>query len=354
MNAAAFAKMKRGAVLVNSSRGPVIDHDALYEALRSGQLFGAGLDVTEPEPMRADHPLLTLPNCLVVPHIASASEATRDKMAEIAAAQRACGRSRGAPPGAGQPRGLRPRRNGAEYHRPGCVRVSRAARRPGPRQLTSFALALVLIAACLHAFWNLVIARSRDTQAATALALSVGVVAALPFALLRWNVRPEAWPYIAASSALELLYFWLLTTAYRRAELSLIYPIARGTAPVIVLVVSVGLLGVGWSPLQAAGVGLVALGVLLVRGLRGAAPTSDVALALAIAASIASYTLVDKAGVQFADPIAYVTLILVAPCDHQRPCCGASGPGSRSRLRMSRVASKPSISGIWQSRKINV
>jgi len=85
MNAAAFAKMKRGAVLVNSSRGPVIDHDALYDALRSGQLFGAGLDVTEPEPMRADHPLLTLPNCLVVPHIASASEATRDKMAEIAA-----------------------------------------------------------------------------------------------------------------------------------------------------------------------------------------------------------------------------------------------------------------------------
>jgi len=179
--------------------------------------------------------------------------------------------------------------------------------------VTPFALGLVLVAACLHAFWNLVIARSRDTQAATALALSVGVVAALPFAVLRWNVRPEAWPYIAASSALELLYFWLLTTAYRRAELSLVYPIARGTAPVIVLIVSVGLLGVGWSFLQAAGVGLVALGVLLVRGLRGAARTSDVALALAVAGSIASYTLVDKAGVQFADPIAYVTLILIAP-----------------------------------------
>jgi glyoxylate reductase len=71
--------------VVNASRGPVVDHDALYEALRSGQLFGAGLDVTEPEPLRADHPLLTLPNCLVVPHIASASEATRDEMAEIAA-----------------------------------------------------------------------------------------------------------------------------------------------------------------------------------------------------------------------------------------------------------------------------
>jgi lactate dehydrogenase-like 2-hydroxyacid dehydrogenase len=85
MNAAAFAKMKRGSVLVNASRGPVVDHDALYEALRSGQLFGAGLDVTEPEPIRADHPLLTLANCLVVPHIASASEATRDRMAVIAA-----------------------------------------------------------------------------------------------------------------------------------------------------------------------------------------------------------------------------------------------------------------------------
>lgn len=179
--------------------------------------------------------------------------------------------------------------------------------------MTTFALALVLTAAFLHAFWNLVIAHSSDTQAATALALAVGVVAAVPFALLRWNVRPEAWPYIAASSALELLYFWLLTTAYRRAELSLIYPIARGTAPVIVLLVSVLVLSVAWSPFQAAGVGLVAVGVLFVRGLRGAARTADVALALAVAGSIASYTLVDKYGVQFADPITYVTLILVAP-----------------------------------------
>ena len=86
MNADAFARMKRGAILINTSRGPVVDHDALFDALRSGQLFGAGLDVTEPEPIRADHPLLTLPNCLIVPHIASASEATRDRMAEMAAA----------------------------------------------------------------------------------------------------------------------------------------------------------------------------------------------------------------------------------------------------------------------------
>jgi lactate dehydrogenase-like 2-hydroxyacid dehydrogenase len=81
----ALARMHPGAILINTSRGPVVDQEALYEALRSGQLFGAGLDVTDPEPMRADHPLLTLPNCLVVPHIASATERTRDAMAVKAA-----------------------------------------------------------------------------------------------------------------------------------------------------------------------------------------------------------------------------------------------------------------------------
>jgi lactate dehydrogenase-like 2-hydroxyacid dehydrogenase len=82
----ALRAMKPTAVLVNTSRGPVVDGRALFEALRDGEIFAAALDVTDPEPIPPDDPLLTLDNCLVVPHIASASRATRGKMAEMAAA----------------------------------------------------------------------------------------------------------------------------------------------------------------------------------------------------------------------------------------------------------------------------
>lgn len=78
-------KMKSSAILINTARGGVVDPDALYEALQDGQITRAALDVTEPEPIPTDHPLLTLPNCIVVPHIASASIATRTKMATMAA-----------------------------------------------------------------------------------------------------------------------------------------------------------------------------------------------------------------------------------------------------------------------------
>jgi glyoxylate reductase len=85
MNRERFAQMKPSAILINTARGPIVETEALLEALRAGQIAGAALDVTDPEPLPADHPLVALPNCLVVPHIASASAATRGKMAEIAA-----------------------------------------------------------------------------------------------------------------------------------------------------------------------------------------------------------------------------------------------------------------------------
>lgn len=80
-----FKRMKPTAILINSARGPIVDPDALYEALKNGDIAYAALDVTEPEPLPADHKLLTLPNIIVCPHIASASIATRTKMATMAA-----------------------------------------------------------------------------------------------------------------------------------------------------------------------------------------------------------------------------------------------------------------------------
>ena len=84
-DASAFALMKRSAVLVNTSRGRVIDQGALHHALTSGEIFAAGLDVTEPEPLPHDHPLVALDNCVIVPHIGSATTAAREGMARIAA-----------------------------------------------------------------------------------------------------------------------------------------------------------------------------------------------------------------------------------------------------------------------------
>ena len=80
----ALARMKETAYLVNTARGPIVDTHALGRALREGAIAGAALDVTDPEPLPAGHPLLRAPNLLVVPHIASATHATREAMAAMA------------------------------------------------------------------------------------------------------------------------------------------------------------------------------------------------------------------------------------------------------------------------------
>lgn len=80
-----FSKMKKTAVFVNSSRGAVVNQEDLYEALTTGQIAAAGLDVTTPEPLPTNHPLLTLKNCVVLPHIGSATYSTRGIMAALSA-----------------------------------------------------------------------------------------------------------------------------------------------------------------------------------------------------------------------------------------------------------------------------
>ena len=86
IDATALARMRPTAILINTARGQIIDHDALRRALTDGQLGGAALDVTDPEPLPADHPLLAAPNLVVVPHIGSATGAARERMTELAVA----------------------------------------------------------------------------------------------------------------------------------------------------------------------------------------------------------------------------------------------------------------------------
>jgi drug/metabolite transporter (DMT)-like permease len=175
--------------------------------------------------------------------------------------------------------------------------------------VSSAALGLALGAAILHALWNLLLAGSRDVLAATAVALGSSLVAAAPFAMLTWRVEREAIPWLVASAALELVYFFTLTAAYRRAELSLVYPLARGGAPVLVLL---GAFATGVVPTgaQVLGVLAVAGGVVLVRGI-GGGDRLGVVLGLVIAAQIAGYTLVDAEGIEYANPAPYLLLALI-------------------------------------------
>jgi drug/metabolite transporter (DMT)-like permease len=164
----------------------------------------------------------------------------------------------------------------------------------------------------VHAVWNLLLAGARDSQAATGVAMAIGCLAFAPVAALTWDVRDGAVPFLVASAALELLYFAFLALGYSRFELSAVYPLARGSAPVIVLVVSVTALGASLSGGQVLGVLLVAGGILLVRGLRGGR-REELLLALAVGAAIAGYTLVDKEGLRHAAPLPYLELVLVVP-----------------------------------------
>jgi drug/metabolite transporter (DMT)-like permease len=174
------------------------------------------------------------------------------------------------------------------------------------------ALLLALAAAFVHALWNVLLARSRDVEAATAVALITAELVFAPVAALTWSAQRSVWPFLLVTGALQLAYFALLATAYRLVPLSVVYPIARGGAPVLVLLAGGVLLGRPASTPQVVAVLLVVAGILLVRGFGGADPRG-VAFGLVIAACIAAYTLVDKNGVQHADPITYLELSMLAP-----------------------------------------
>jgi len=107
IGAAEFAAMKSTAILVNTSRGPIVDQKALYQALKSHQIFAAGIDVTEIEPISPEDPLLTLDNVIIAPHIASASFTTRTSMATMAAANLIAGLHGQIPPNCVNPEAIK-------------------------------------------------------------------------------------------------------------------------------------------------------------------------------------------------------------------------------------------------------
>lgn len=141
-----------------------------------------------------------------------------------------------------------------------------------------------------------------------AVVLGLSVLLFAPVAAATWSASWDVAPYIAASAVFEALYFGLLVSAYRRRELSVVYPVARGSAPLLVLLGTAVMLGRHVSTTAAVGVCLIAAGVLLVRGLRSGA--DGVLVALAIGCAIAGYTLVDKDGLRHAAALPYLELVL--------------------------------------------
>jgi drug/metabolite transporter (DMT)-like permease len=176
------------------------------------------------------------------------------------------------------------------------------------------ALAFALGSAVLHAVWNLLLGRARDVQAAAAATFALSLVVAAPFAAIWWHADASVWPYALASTLLEAVYVVALAHAYRTTDVSFTYPLTRGLAPVIALGVAVAVLGHHASVAEVGGVLLVGAGVVLVRGLRGRGDAQALLLVATIAASIAAYTLIDRAGIQRAGAFSYYILIMVGPC----------------------------------------
>jgi drug/metabolite transporter (DMT)-like permease len=215
--------------------------------------------------------------------------------------------------------------------------------------MTALAIGLALMAAVLHGTWNALVKVSGDPIAsfrrATLVAGAIATIAFVPAWLLlgRPAISPAAVGFCVISSLLETLYLWLLSAAFRRGELSAVYPIARGSAPLLSVVVGLIVLGERLGPLQLSGVGLLLAGILAVTLSQATGRATLPALLTGVA--IAAYTTVDRVGVRLTTPWIYgwllftlmaielpLTLWLGRLFGLYRPPSAAAGPSWRQAL----------------------
>jgi uncharacterized membrane protein len=176
------------------------------------------------------------------------------------------------------------------------------------------AVVLALVAAGMHGTWNVLVKTSADplttfyrsTLVAAAIMTVPAAVAAL---VLRPATSPSVLGFVLLSAALEVAYMWLLSAAYVRGELSVVYPIARGSAPLLAVVIGLGVLGERLSGPQLVGVGLLLAGILAVTLPQTSGKATLPALLTGVA--IASYTAVDRVGVRLSTPWLYGWILIV-------------------------------------------
>jgi drug/metabolite transporter (DMT)-like permease len=181
--------------------------------------------------------------------------------------------------------------------------------------LIPVAIALALAAAALHGTWNVLVKVSGDPLRTFQRATAAGALLMTPPALVAWLLtgRPvltwAAAGLAALSALLELAYVVLLSAAYRRGEISVVYPIARGSAPLLAVIAGFGILGERLAAAQLVGVGLLLFGILAVTLPQTSGRATVPALLTGVA--IASYSAVDRVGVRLAAPWLYGWLLLV-------------------------------------------
>lgn len=197
-------------------------------------------------------------------------------------------------------------------------------------------LTLVLGTAVLHATWNALAKSLGDRWVASALIGIVNGLAGLAAIIAFGQPSPAAWPYLIASAGLQAVYLVALTSAYEHGDLSRLYPIIRGTAPVLVAVVSVTVLGERLGPVSWVGLVILVGGIVLLAFSRGV-PSLNAGLGLALLTGmiIAGYTLADGVGVRVSgSPLAYIGWMFAL----QGPvlltvCWWRGGAGFATRLR---------------------